>query len=281
MKTPEWLKKIFSTPAQDAPPSSPNAPSTPLQPAPVTPAPAPTNQAMRVLGLDVARYQDKLDPIEMKQLKARGYEFVHAKVTDGLAGVDAYYKIHRANAKAAGMIFGAYHFLRFGHDPVAQAKNFHKNAGRVRGELPPVLDVEWDRYTLNQKYGEKKRMDVWAEEHAMKCTQAIMDLFGVRPMIYTNAYFWPPAVKYPEFWKQFRCWIPSYADILNPGGVHHIADLSPEEIMRAGVGVKVPPPWKQWDFWQDDDDLAIGDVKAIDTNVFRGSLDDLRRIANQ
>lgn len=119
-------------------------------------------------------------------------------------------------------------------------------------------------------------MDSWAEEHAFEFVNTLTHLDGVKPIVYTNAYFWPEKVRLP--WDQFKLWVPSYADSLNPGGKHVLADLSPAEIAKAGAGVKIPAGWKQWDFWQDDDDLAIGDVKAIDTNVFRGSLEDLKAL---
>lgn len=264
---------------------SEDAPVKPVEVKPAEPGeqPKPVDTSARVLGLDVAKYQDKLDPSEWARLFAMGYRFAFIKATDGLTGKDAYYEIHRKNAKAAGFIVGAYHFLRYGYDPLAQAAHFFKTAGRVTGELPPTIDVEWDRYTtgMNGKsYGENKRMDDWAETHAAYCAKHTLTKFGVRPIIYTNAYFWPEKVTMQDFWKLHTLWVPSYADSLNPGGVHHIADLSPAEIALAGKGVKMPHPWKQWNFWQDDDDLAIGDVKAIDTNVYRGSLEDLRKLAS-
>lgn len=214
----------------------------------------------RVLGLDVAKYQDKMDSVEWIEAWKRGYRFVFAKCTDGQGGKDAYYQLHRRLSKQEGFLFGAYHFFRFGYDPQVQAEHFFKSAGRVSGELPPVLDVEWDRYTMDQRYGEGKRMDTWAEGRVRQCAEYIYQLFGVRPIIYTNAYFWPEKASFPGLWVDHKCWIPSYADSLKP----------------SGDKVKVPPPWKQWNFWQDSDDLSLGDVKAIDTNVFRGSIEDLR-----
>jgi len=253
----------------------------PVPTAPVKPGEKPEDPSVRVLGIDVAKYQDKLDPTEWAKLYAKGYRFVFAKATDGKAGLDSYYSYHRKNAKAAGFLVGAYHFLRYGYTAEEQASHHFKTAGRVSGELPSVLDVEWDRYTLDQKYGSDKRMDKWAENHAKKYVETLMLLNGgKKPIIYTNAYFWPEKCSFPEFWSQFLVWVPSYSDSLNPGGKHVLADLSPAEIAKAGAGVKIPSGWKQWNFWQDDDDLAIGDVKAIDTNVFRGSLEDLRKMAN-
>lgn len=229
------------------------------------PAPDPVRLNDRVLGLDVAKYQSKLDFLEWTQLYKMGYRFVFAKCTDGWAGKDAYYQLHRKLSKQAGFLFGPYHFLRFGYDPVTQAKHFHKNAGHLVGELPPVLDIEWDRYTLDKKYGEGKRMDNWADEHAIATVKAIKECFGMDPIIYTNAYFFPEKSKYPIFWKQFKCWIPSYSDSFKP----------------SGDKVKVPSPWDRWDIWQTSDDLKIGDVTAIDTNLFRGSLDELKALVKK
>lgn len=253
-----WLKWFFFRPPTVSPVIEP--PKSTIYDPP-TPIPPP-NPLARVLGIDVAHYQDELDPGEWYQLREKGYKFVFAKASDGATGVDKLYLSHRGNARNNSMLFGPYHFLRFGHDPIKQAQHFFETARHAVGDLPPALDIEWDRYTLDGKYGKDKRMDEWAEEHARKCALKIWTLFGVKPIIYTNKYFFPEKCKYPEFWAQFLCWIPSYADSFKP----------------SGDKVAVPYPWRQWDIWQNDDDLKIGNVHGIDTNVFRGSLDDLKRL---
>lgn len=287
----EWIKRLFGwRPEPTAPAPTPAPIPEAPKPAPIPPPLKPKDQippaeypntAGRVLGLDVAKYQDKLDQGELNRLYQMGYRFIFAKATDGGAGVDPYFKTHRKNAKETGFTLGAYHFFRFGVQ--GQARHMLNTVGGwLYGELPPVLDVEWDRFgPLKHRYGTGKRMDAAAVDMVYECVREMEGLFGVKPIIYTNAYFWPEKIEKPERFQGYLCWIPSYSDSLNPRGVHHLADLSPAELAQAGKGVKVPYPWKQWNFWQDDDDLAIGDVKAIDTNVFRGSLQDLKALTKK
>lgn len=267
---------------EQAYPKQEPAPVVTPAPQPVEPPPVVAPSPLRVCGIDVAKYQDKLDPVEWKLLFTRGYRYVYAKASDGKAGVDPYFKAHRKGGKEAGFIFGAYHYFRFGYDGAEQARHFFQaSGGQLLGELPPALDVEWDRYTLNQRYGEGKRMDEAAVGMVKKCAVEIERLFGVKPIIYTNAFFWPERIAHPEDFLKYLCWIPSYADSHNPGGQHELVKMKPEDMLRAGEKVKVPHPWKQWDFWQDDDDLVTGDVQAIDTDLFRGSLEDLRKLTRQ
>lgn len=270
MKSPAWLKKFFGTSEGGQVPAQPTPVTSPA-PAPASPAPAPSNPDARVRGVDVAKYQPTMDAPEWDILWKKGFRFAYAKATDGLAGKDAFHEVHRRFSTARGFLFGSYHYFRFEYDPKAQAAHFFKNAIRVAGELPPVLDVEWDKYSLKQpdgsfKYGEGKVMDDWAADRVYTCLLEIERLFGVRPIIYTNAYFWPEKVKNPERFLPYLCWIPSYDDKFNANG---------------GAGVKVPFPWKQWNFWQDGEDLQIGDVQEIDTDWFRGTLEELQALANQ
>lgn len=243
-------------------------------PAPVTPAPRPTNPfqeppksfAARVLGLDVSHYQNRMASPEWLKLFSQGYRFVYAKCNDGHTGPDILYAKHRELAKLAGFLFGGYHYLRFDHDPKEQARQYHEACAHQVGELPPVLDVEWDKLTVKHpQYGKDGRMDEAAADMAYECLLEIERLFGVQPILYTNAYFWPNSLRNAERFKRFLVWIPAYAANLKP----------------SGDKVHVPYPWKQWTFWQDFDQLACGPESRIDTNVFRGSLEDLQALTKK
>ena len=104
-----------------------------------------------VAGLDISFYQPK---VNWKEVLKAGFEFCIAKASDGVGTKDSMFDTHRKNATENGIIFGAYHFMRFGGlDAKTEAANFLKYTGGVRkGELPLTLDIEWDR--KNPKYDE-------------------------------------------------------------------------------------------------------------------------------
>lgn len=94
---------------------------------------------MAITGIDVSRHQG--DGIDYNAVRRAGHSFAFIKATEGTSY--AYTGWYRANAprvQAAGLVLGAYHFLRTG-DGAAQARYFIS----VVGQLPDgvaILDVE-------------------------------------------------------------------------------------------------------------------------------------------
>src|SRR6188474_2638725 len=64
--------------------------------------------AQRPLGTDVSHYQSA--SLNWSSLKSNGIVFAWAKATEGLTVNDANYTTFQANAKAAGVLIGSYHF---------------------------------------------------------------------------------------------------------------------------------------------------------------------------
>lgn len=95
---------------------------------------------MSVQGVDVSAYQQTID---YKALAATPFGgFVFAKATEGTDYTDDYFRANHNGAKAAGIPFGAYHFLHFGQDPIAQAQAFLAAIDGYEGTLLPMVDVE-------------------------------------------------------------------------------------------------------------------------------------------
>jgi GH25 family lysozyme M1 (1,4-beta-N-acetylmuramidase) len=108
---------------------------------------------MPIPGLDLSYYQIPAN-VPLAAWKAAGLvRFVYARASIGFVADIDYFR-HRANARAAGLPFGSYHFLLrhnppsdsdtrppFQFDPVLQARNF---VSLLDGNdaLPPVVDVE-------------------------------------------------------------------------------------------------------------------------------------------
>ena len=204
-------------------------------------------------GIDVSKWQAGID---YKAVVANGFRFVFAKASDGLSGKDGSFQEHRKNAKAAGLLFGSYHFFRFDVDPILQANNYLGAIGNVQsGELPPVLDLEWDRYSQN--YTDGKTMDESAAQNALKWLERIEAETGMVPIIYTNYYFFQ-GFKNPERFAKYTPWIPAY---------NTTADK-----------VKIPPPWKSLVFWQYSEKLTMGGVDAVDGDIYFGTFTELKAL---
>jgi GH25 family lysozyme M1 (1,4-beta-N-acetylmuramidase) len=97
----------------------------------------------------------------------------------------------------AGMVRGAYMFLRFPHpevdakfgpcpSPDAQAKAFIKTVGKLdRRDLPPSLDVEFPGG--RRKTGMSPQQCL---EHVRAAWRTLRTFYGVAPIIYTSARVW-------------------------------------------------------------------------------------------
>lgn len=211
-----------------------------------------------VKGLDISHYQPKVNWAKVMEL---GTKFIFAKASDGLGSKDSLFETHRKNATDRGLIFGAYHFMRFGGiNAKDEASLYLKNTGGVRiGELPLTLDVEWD--TKNQKYTHGRTMDEAAAAEALEILERIEEATKITPIIYTSYPFFVGFSK-PERFFRFIPWLPAYK-----------VDAP-----------KVPLPWSKWAFWQFTETHpsareVTGDPN-LDGDLFNGTieqLDSLRR----
>jgi len=74
--------------------------------------------------------------------KNAGVTHAYFKATDGTDFVDSTFLTRRAEAHAAGIVAGGYHFAEHG-DPIAEANHFLSVVGHPRaGQLRPCLDLE-------------------------------------------------------------------------------------------------------------------------------------------
>jgi GH25 family lysozyme M1 (1,4-beta-N-acetylmuramidase) len=89
-------------------------------------------------GIDVSHHNG---PIDWRKVAAAGHTFAIIKATEGSTWTDPTYSRNRADATAAGLIVGAYHFLRAESDPAEQAQHFLQAIGQREGQLL-ALDVE-------------------------------------------------------------------------------------------------------------------------------------------
>jgi lysozyme len=191
-----------------------------------------------IRGLDVSHYDETID---FAKVKAAGYEFCWAKCTEGTGNVDPRYKANKAKAKAAGLLFGAYHFFRPGLDPIAQAEWFLKNAAIETGDFRPMLDWE-----VHQSSSDPLRAKQWLDR--------VERATGQKPIIYGPPYMLNDYGLPPEFANYALC-------------VAHYGTLEP----------LVPAPWKVWSFHQFTDKGSVPGIPAADEDLdrFNGTRENL------
>ncbi len=84
-------------------------------------------------GIDVSHYQGTID---WQKVAQAGIRFVFVKATQGITVVDPQFQTNWQEAKAAGLLRGAYHFFEPDDDPGQQAQNLLTALGGDPGEFP-------------------------------------------------------------------------------------------------------------------------------------------------
>jgi hypothetical protein len=182
-------------------------------------------------GIDVSHYQGSIDWSKVD------VDFAWMKSSEASGYRDPTYARNRAGAKAHGIPSGAYHFLRPGGDPVAQARFWRSAAGsHGPGDLRPAADLEVPGFSAR-----------WL--HAfMGAAEAA---FGVRPVLYTYLSYVRENGWLAEF-TDYPLWLAAYTK--NP-----------------------PPsrPWPAWVAWQFTDHRATPGIGSAPDGNTAPSLDPL------
>ena len=194
------------------------------------------------------------------------------------AGVDGQFSANLANAPAAGVVIGAYHFgyplpSQPGNptrDPAAQAKlAFEKcqGLGSRPGDLLPALDLEWPAPQDWGKWGcTAQQIRAWG----LAYLQAAEALWGCKPLLYS----------YPNFLQSIGIATePGYAGYpLWMADYNRYQHGTPPD----GASPVVPPPWTSWEMWQHaGGTMKLPNGTPCDFDVLNGSLQDIVRLASQ
>ncbi len=197
-----------------------------------------------IKGMDISGHQPEVDWVRVKD---SGIKFVFIKASEYQK--DLMFDTHWANAKANGVIRGAYHYFHPAMDPVAQAQLMFTAVGKLEADdLPCVIDLEIDDGLI----------PAVVVDNALLFLKEIQTLTGKEPIIYGSPYFLNTLNLDSETFSKYPLWVAHY-------GVDHPA---------------IPSPWPYWSFWQTG---ASGNVPGIndpmDTDLFNGTLDQLMKIA--
>lgn len=196
-----------------------------------------------VHGIDAARYQGR---INWPAARAGGVNFAWLKATEGGNYVDPGYEINAPLARAAGVPVGAYHFYFFCRTPREQANWYIKNVPRVKGDLPPVLDIEWNHQSRSCR---RFPDPVTVRSEILEYVAIVEAHYRTRAVIYTTPDFYAEndlgQLRGVEFWLRSTAGHPSERY-----------------------------PGERWSFWQWTGTGVVSGVGGIsDINAFAGSVD--------
>jgi lysozyme len=195
---------------------------------------APDPERFPVRGIDVSHHQGIID---WGQVKASGQSFVFIKATEGADFRDRRFSENWAQARAHGLVTGAYHYFTFCSPGLAQAENFLAVAPRGARTLPLAVDVEFTGNCVGwENMDEIRRELLIFEEH-------VREHAGHAPLLYTTE------------------------DVRR--------ELVPSELHDRGYWLRSlwgePSEGVTWHFWQYSDTGRVPGVSGVvDLNVFVG-----------
>ena len=150
-------------------------------------------------GIDISHHQGSID--WTKLMKQEHYDtvihFVYCKATEGTDFLDSKWYENRKALRELDIAHGAYHYFR-NSDPILQAEHFMRHWIKRDGDLPPVLDVEYECFDNPDLY---KNMTIWLEIVEFET--------GMRPVIYTSLHMYER--KFPDHFFDYKFWIASYS----------------------------------------------------------------------
>jgi MYXO-CTERM domain-containing protein len=197
-------------------------------------------------GIDVSRFQGD---INWDMVAASDVKFAFIQISRSLTDIDAKFPYNWRRAKEVGILRGAYQRFHPDEDVLGQADLFLSKLGPFQaGDLPPVLDVEdADGQTATQIAAKVRQ---WVEYVEQK--------LGVRPIIYTNFYFWRDSVGGADF-SEYPLWIANYGSACP----------------------LVPGAWGDWTIHQYSSTVNVPGITAntCDVNKFNGTLAELQALA--
>lgn len=194
-----------------------------------------------VHGIDVARFQTSVD---WHQARAHGVNFAFIKATEGGDMVDPMFRDHWQGAARAGVRRGAYHFFYHCRAPEEQARWFFRQVPRRKGDLPPVIDMEWTPFSPTCTI---RRPASVIRSDASVLIRMFTEHYGTAPILYTTV----------DFYEDNQMWLLKGVDFWLRSVAAHPSDRYPGQ---------------HWAFWQHTSTGSIpGIAGPVDINAFAGS----------
>ena len=210
----------------------------------------PDPEKYSVMGVDVSRYQGKIDwPV----IASQNVTFAFIKATEGSSHQDPCFAENWQEVRKTSIYAGAYHFFSFESSGVTQAQNFIQTVGEMSGQLPPVVDLEFYGDYVNTPLSKKETRQILDD-----LLKTLEEYYHVKPIIYTTAKAW-------------------YSYIL--GGGYGDYPLWMRNTYQE-------PFFVDWAFWQYSDQGKLDGYDGIqkdhtemyiDLNVYHASLEEFRK----
>ena len=201
---------------------------------------------MPVFGLDISHHQDLA--LDLARAKREGIEFVFLKATEGSTFVDSEFKANLAEARNAGQLVAAYHYLRASAPASAQVAHILNHVPR---DVPVIPDVEANSGSIGL-----------TREFVKRLKDA-----GYRvPLLYLPRWYWqqigsPPLVGLPPLWSS------RYPDNVVGTIADEWSDV-PAHYWNGYGGLDVA-------VLQFTSSAAIAGHQPLDANAYRGTREDL------
>ena len=211
--------------------------------------------AAPIKGIDVSAFQADID---WEVVSQSDIEFVFIKASEGIGFSDPRFRENWQQSHKAKLYRSAYHFFSFQESGTAQAHFFLKQFnGKGYGEIPPVLDFEWDEKFCTVSDAQKKQARTAVKDWAKVVSNAV----GHSNLIlYTNPFTAECYSLDQTISDAFHLWLAQY-------------DVGKPDI----VGT-----WRNVSFWQYTDIGRIAGVPtAVDLDRFMGDRIDFYRILNR
>ncbi|WP_100466657.1 GH25 family lysozyme [Mycobacteroides abscessus] len=218
--------------------AEPGSPTPPTQP--------PGGKPVTIFGIDISNNNGVVD---IDRVKAEGFQFVWAKVSEGASFKDTFWPRTRDWCRQAGLLLAGYHYVREG-DADAQAETFVAQLGDKT--IPAMLDFEDGSGGIG---------NFWAVKNAIEAR-------GVRVALsYIPRWYWekigkPDLSGVPGLIQSSYVTGTGYASVLYPGD---------DNSRWAPFGGKAP------DILQFTSQAQVAG-KILDANAFRGTVDDLNAL---
>jgi lysozyme len=196
-----------------------------------------------IRGIDVSHHQRD---INWDAVKGAGISFSYIKATEGADFKDKRFQANWAEADAAGIARGAYHFFTLGTPGGLQAANFIATVPVVANALPPAIDLEFS--------GNNERHIQSAEDFQHEFSifwDAVFAHYGKTPVVYTTK----------DFQKQYLAQMP---------------------VARLWIREVITKPRQHWMFWQFSPRGRVSGIPTfVDLNVFNGEPSDFQALLNK
>ena len=197
-----------------------------------------------VHGIDISKHQGNIEWKRVSNMKKNDVQisFVFIKATEGITRQDDKFEANWKQSGQNNLLRGAYHFYYPSRDADKQADNFIKVVKLSKGDLPPVVDIEYSNGKSAKKICDDLKIFI----------ERLEQQYSVKPIIYTNINFYNTYLK--GSFDDNPLWIAGYFD----------HDRFYNEFTSS------------WILWQHSESGKVDGIRGnVDFNVFKGSFEKL------